>query len=238
MQETETPDPPRPLRLIAALQESEMQARLLELYADAVIDRMLPALCLTDDQIAECMQIDIDFAREADTYPQSDIGTDWQAGEEWQTDGAPASALPYAEMEMAHIRHHLFGFAFVGLFHLFERQLGTVLSWFTFRYKGIDWGPKGKPRKVEFHHLLTALECGQVPIGDSLKRDIDRLRLIANTVKHSDKALIELSKHHRDLLRGWYPELPLSPEHLTLTPKVFQGFVASLAGFWRAFPQE
>jgi hypothetical protein len=235
MHEAMTTQPPRPLRLIAALQQGEMQARLLELFADAVTNRMLPTLCLTEGQTAEYVQADIELAHDADI--NSGIYSDWRIGER-QTEATPFSALSYAQMEMAHIRHHLFGFAFVGLFHLFERQLATVLGWLDYRYGRAVWGETGRPVNVEFGHLMGALRRARVPMEHSLRRDIRRLQLIANSVKHSGVALTELSKHHRDLLVGWYPELPLLPEHLTLTPDVFQGFVASLAGFWRAFPQE
>lgn len=139
---------------------------------------------------------------------------------------------------MGQFKHHLFGFAFVGLFHLFERQLGTVAGWFHYRNGGIEWEPSGRPKgMVRFEHLMGIMKWGGAPIDDRAQREIERLNLVSNTLKHVGKSLERIKDKHSDLL-VWHPGLPLSPNDLKLTPNVFRCFVATLAGFWRGFPHE
>jgi hypothetical protein len=229
--------PFRPLRLIRDIQEGEQQAGVLEKYCDVVLDRMIPALRLSPDEEVALINIDLRFdeiIKSKTSLQCSEYGI--ELGKRMPSVGT--DALSYATMEMGQFKHHLFGFAFVGLFHLFERQLGTVAHWFHYRNHGIEWGPTWKRKgQVRFEDLMGIMKWGGVPIDDQTRREIERLNLISNTVKHVGRSLKRIRDDHPDLL-VWYPGQPLSPNDLKLTEDVFRGFVATLAGFWRGFPHE
>lgn len=223
-------------RLIQATREGEQRARLLETYGDAVVTRMLPALKLAGAEVASYIQGDIEHAAQygegAGLYPEETISC------ERVSYSSISSSLSYAQMELGHLRHHLFGFAFAGLLHLFERQLAQIVDIFRHRYGSVDWGQKERPCLVEVKDLIAVLYRGGVVTLPHVRRDLNRLRLIANAVKHPGSALVEISQRHPDLLWGWYPPMQLSTDFLNLTPELLTRFVHSLAGFWRNFPHE
>lgn len=121
-----------PLRSIAATQERELLARSLEMYGNAVVTQMLPALQLGSDQLSDMANqegsspdVDISSAFYMDTPCDPEFDTDAPFGSEF--DCTLLDVGWYARMELALVRYHALGFVFVAIYHLFERQLATVL---------------------------------------------------------------------------------------------------------------
>lgn len=227
----------RPFALIATPREGDQLAEFVERYAHAVCDRVLPALNLTETECNELRKEDeklraLEIASASDTLDANAWLDSGEDSESWEGFGA----FDYAKMEMGALYNHMLGLAFAGLFHIFERHLLVTLYRLNYRRGGDVWGTK-TPKRWSFDKYKVALEVGGYPITGEIGTYVERLRLIANAMKHaSPHATQELGDAFPELF--WAGDANRGLDSLQLTPDLLRESAAALARFWREFPHE
>jgi len=87
--------------------------------------------------------------------------------------------------------------------------------------------------------LSVLARCGYVTDEQPFARDLHKLNLISNAIKHGHgHSLTKLSKEFPDLFLHREPNEPLVLDHLFLTPELLRQLAASVAAFWGAFPAQ
>jgi hypothetical protein len=99
---------------------------------------------------------------------------------------------------------------------------------------------KGEKEPPDFCAMARVLaRCGYDIEGQPFTRDLHKLNLISNAVKHGHgRSLTQLAKEFPDLLLHRAPEEELTPEHLFLTAELLNELSASVAAFWEVFPAQ
>jgi hypothetical protein len=86
---------------------------------------------------------------------------------------------------------------------------------------------------------LALAQCGYVTDEQPFARDLHKLNLMSNAVKHGhERSLTQLAKEFPHLFLHRAPNEPLVVEHLFLTPELLIELAASVAAFWRSFPTQ
>ena len=220
-------DSPPPTAPILALDwtwdEAEYHAKQVKLYTRAVLTRVMPSLAeLTPSE----MQAVIESPELVPIMP-------------FEGDIAPAGGDDLYTLlmnDLGFVRHEVFGLAFAGLFHLFEKTLMGALS----RNHGRSGGRliRESERELKLPMMQRILKRGGYPIeGSDFEVPFSKLRLISGTAKHAP------GQSARQLAAA-FPELMVVapgdiPSHLSLmlSPELFRELSDAVIAFWRGFPQ-
>ena len=227
-----------PFALIAVPREGDVLADFVERYARAVAERMLPALKLTFEEKHELIRLDMEFREQMRREPWNyNIGSD-EYGEyanPEQSFDIGLDNLNYAEMENAALQMHMLGLAFAGLFHIFERQLVMILHRLDYRRRGTVMVLVPKEDRHKFSGYKKILDIGGYPITGDVDSDVERLRLIANIMKHG-------SAHSLRALKSSFPEMfwhgttALSVDMILLSTDLLMASATSISRYRREFP--
>jgi hypothetical protein len=215
-----TDEPPVPeVKLDWTWHEGEALAQQVENYAQAVLTRVLPSLTgLTEEQMDDVMEA---YNMNVDTEILRAGGDDLYS---------------MLARDLGAVRHELFGLAFAGLFHLFERMLMGALR----RANGRSQGRliMESERELALRQMQNVLGRGQYSIEASgFAPSFKKLRLIAGAVKHPDgRAVRELVKAFLELIRV-APCDAMSIQSLALSEALFTELASAVASFWRNFPE-
>jgi hypothetical protein len=158
----------------------------------------------------------------------------WEYHEERVYEAAKGHAESvYLDLEF--VRRQITGLAVAGLYHLWERLLKEFLVREGLREK--RWTHRAK-----FKQLITLLsDNGWDVLAQDFYRDLERLRLVANTVKHSDGDCCgELLVAAPELFFDW--GVPLLNERrgaddLRLDVGHFEQFTQGVRAFFEQFPE-
>ena len=227
-----------PFSLIAIPSEGELLAGFVERYARATCERILPSLALTFEERQELICQDLEFRQQIRQEPgKYNIGAE-EYGEYANPEGSfdiGLESTSYAEMEANALQMHILGLAFAGLFHIFERQLVMILCRLDYRRQNTVLKLVPDKERHTFSGYKKLLAIGGYPICDTIGTDIERLRLIANAMKHgSSHALRTLQKEFPNLF--WHGSLTVSIDNMLLTTDLLMASAGSIASFWRNFP--
>ena len=227
-----------PFLLIAIPSEGELLACFVERYARATCERVLPSLALTFEERQELVRHDLEFHQQRRQEPwKYNIGAE-EYGEYAYPEGSFDIGLEstnYAEMEANALQKHILGLAFAGLFHIFERQLVMILYRLDHRRQNTVLKLVPDKERHTFSGYKKHLAIGGYPICDTIGTDIERLRLIANVMKHgSAHSLLTLKKEFPNLF--WHGSPTVSIDNLFLTTDLLMASADSIASFWRDFP--
>jgi len=162
-------------------------------------------------------------------------GMSWDAEDE--ADEAASGPMKTFFDERQFLRRQVLDFAFAALFHLLERALQRILHQADdVHSEGVLQGKKLR----QFDEMCRVLaRCGYDTTGLPFARDLDKLKLISNAVKHGQGvALYRLAKEFPELFLSREPTETLVFEHLSLTPELFTRLAASVADFWDSFPTQ
>jgi len=227
-----------PFALIAVPPEGEQLAGFVERYARAICERVLPSLSLTFEERQELTRQDLEIHeqinRDAWKY---ELGTEGygEYANPGDSFGTGFEVTNYAEMEAQVLQMHVLGLAFAGLFHIFERQVVMILHRLDHRRNRTVLRLVSEKERHNFAGYKKLLEIGGTPISGAIGTDIERLRLIANVMKHgSAHAIRTLHKAFPDLF--WLGSHTISIDSMLLTPDLLMSSAGSIARFWRAFP--
>jgi hypothetical protein len=227
-----------PFTLIATPPEGELLAGFVERYAKATCERVLPSLDLTFEERQELVSQDLDLREQIQKEPwKYNIGAGEYgeyASPEAMIDYGLDSVL-YAEMEVSALRMHILGLAFAGLFHIFERQLLMILYRLEHRRRNTFFELVHEKERHTFSGYKKLLEIGSYPITGAIGTDVERLRLIANVMKHGSRhSLRTLKKEFPDLF--WQGSPTVSIDNMQLNIGLLIESASSIASFWRDFP--
>lgn len=137
------------------------------------------------------------------------------------------------------LRHALLGLFVLGLYHLFEQQLGRVYAYLT------RFDPDPGPFSVESASTTIEAASGVRPADVTAWQDLMELRSVANVVKHGEGSAAEkLRKIRSDLfqhpaIKGSSPESwprvrrPLAGEDLYLERTDFERYGGAARAFWK-----
>ncbi|WP_043509101.1 hypothetical protein [Acidiphilium cryptum] len=227
-----------PFTLIAIPPEGELLAGFVERYARATCERILPSLALTVEERQELIRQDLELHEQMrQDSRRYEIG----AAENWQYANPEGSfdmglnSTSYAEMEAHALQIHILGLAFAGLFHIFERQLVMILHRLDYRRQGGVMKLIPAKDRHKFVGYKLALDIGGYPISGDTETFVERLRLIANIMKHGTAGSI-LSLHSKFPEMFWLGSTKLDIETIQLTPGLLLETAAALARYWREFP--
>ena len=117
------------LRFIAPLNEGDMYARMLEVFARATITRMLPSLEITNDELLEL----VGEPPSATTKQTENAFESWELGDEARGNTLRDTVL-YMSAERQSLIFHALSFGYVTVYHLFERQLLRVIGIMDYRH--------------------------------------------------------------------------------------------------------
>lgn len=219
-----------PFSLFSIPDEGEMLASFVERYVGAICERVLPSLALTNEERQSLISLDLKYneknlIEEYEEFPGLDDSV-----------GMSLDATHYAEMEFSILSWHILGLSFAGLFHVFERQLMTVLHLLNRRCKNTIFDKIPEKERHTFLGYKKILEKINYPICGSIETDIDKLRLIANVIKHgSVKSLKDLKNKFPDLFMGGISVV--SSDDMLLTTELLLEISKSISLFWRNFPK-
>lgn len=224
--------------LIAIPSEGDQLAGFIERYVAATCERMLPSLMLTFEERQELTRLDMEFHEQIRNEP-------WKYGvstDSYGEFGHPEASydfgldhVQYAEMEAASLQLHILGLAFAGLFHIFERQVAMILYRLDYRRQGGVMTLIPKKDRHNFIGYKLALDIGGCPISGNTEIFVERLRLIANIMKHGTAGSIR-ALHSKYPEMFWLGAHNLSIETMQLTPALLKETASALAQYWREFP--
>lgn len=227
-----------PFMLISIPSEGNQLAEFIERYATATCERMLPSLGLTFEERQELTRLDMELHKQIRNEPWNYGGCSDSYGEF----GNPAESydfgldhVKYAEMEAASLQLHILGLAFAGLFHIFERQVVMILHRLDYRRQGGVMELIPKKERHNFVGYKLALDIGGYPISGDTEIFVERLRLIANIMKHGTAGSIR-ALHNNFPEMFWFGSTNLSIETMQLTPGLLTQTAVALARYWREFP--
>lgn len=228
-----------PFKLLAVPDEGEIRASFVERYVGAICERVLPSLSLTTEERQSLINLDLKYNEEKrQGFSDSSIGI--EEYEEFpgldDSFGMSLGATEYVEMEFNILTTHILGLSFAGLFHVFERQLMTVLHLLDHRCKNTIFDKIPEKERHTFLGYKKLLEKINYPICGSIETDIEKLRLIANVMKHgSVKSLQKLKDKFPDLFMGGISVV--SSDDMLLTTDLLLEISKSISVFWRNFPK-
>lgn len=237
-----------PFSLFAIPDEGEMLASFVERYVGAICERVLPSLALKTEEKQSLISLDLKHHEEKrQGFSGGSIGI--EEYEEFpgldDSFGMSLDATKYVEMEFNILTTHILGLSFAGLFHVFERQLMTVLHLLELmtvlhlldhRCKNTIFDKIPEKERHTFLGYKKLLEKINYPICGSIETDIEKLRLIANVMKHgSVKSLQKLKDKFPDLFMGGISVV--SSDDMLLTTDLLLEISKSISVFWRNFPK-
>lgn len=228
-----------PFSLFSIPDEGEMLASFVERYVGAICERILPSLALTTEERQSLISLDLKYNEEnLQGFSDSSIGI--EEYEEFpgldDSFGMRLDATEYVQMEFNILTTHILGLSFAGLFHVFERQLMTVLHLLNHRCERNIFEEIKKEERHTFSGYKKLLKKGNYQICGSIENDIEKLRLIANVIKHgSVKSLKELKNKFPDLFIGGISVV--SSDDMLLTTELLLEISKSISLFWRNFPK-
>jgi hypothetical protein len=164
---------------------------------------------------------------------------DWEYHEERVYEAAQGHAQGvYSDLEF--VRRQITGLAASGLYHFWERLLKEFLVWELWRRAGLT--PPKSIYKANFEQLTTLLlDHGWDIKAMDFYRDLERLCLVANTVKHGDgqscdKLLVAAPELFFDCR---WPSLNdrRGADDLRLDVGHFEQFTQAVRAFFEQFPE-
>jgi hypothetical protein len=176
-----------------------------------------------------------DLVKEAHREARARAGMAWDADHE--ADQASSDLMQAFFDEQQFLQRQVQDFAFAALFHLLERAVRKILREADTVYCGTVL--EGKEPKDFCAMLRVLARCGYVTEAQPFVRDLRKLNLISNAVKHGrGKSLTRLAKEFPDLFLCRAPNEELVPEHLFLTSELLTQLAESVAAFWASFPTQ
>ncbi|MBS1098425.1 hypothetical protein JK191_12865 [Gluconobacter sphaericus] len=219
-----------PFTLIAIPREGDQLGDFLDRYAQVICERVLRSLDLTSDE------------RQSLISDEFELSQQFNKGAWIYDDGNPEDfcnlgfgLLNLAEVEAAHLKAHILGLGFSGLFHIFERQVIMVLKRLDFRRRGDVWGSVPKNKRHTFSGYKDALKYGGYPISGDVHTKVELLRLVANIMKHGSASSLQ-SLHKKFPQMFWPGGDILSIDMIRLTPELLLESANVVAKYWREFP--
>lgn len=219
-----------PFTLIAIPREGDQLGDFLDRYAEVICERVLRSLDLTSDERKSLISDEFELSQK---FNKDAWICDEGNPEDFCNQGF--SPLHLAEMEAAHLKAHILGLAFSGLFHIFERQVIMVLKRLEFRRRGDVWASVPEKKKHTFSGYKDALEYGGYPISGDVATKVDLLRLVANIMKHGSTSSLQ-SLHMKFPQMFWPGGDTLSIDMVRLTPELLVESANVVAKYWREFP--
>ena len=198
-------------------------------YVKATLDRLLPALDMPDPEAFELVE-------EARREARAGMTESWRTEEE--ADEVADNLMRAFFDEQKFLQRQAREFAFAALFHIWERTVWKILRDADRIHHGAVL--EGKKKKLDIDSTLRVLaRCGYDTEGQPFVRDLHKLNLISNAVKHGHgSSLTQLAEEFPDLLLRRELGEELTPEHLFLTAEHLTELAASVAAFWELFPAQ
>lgn len=219
-----------PFTLITIPREGDQLGDFLDRYAQVICERVLRSLDLTSDERQLLIQDEFELSQQLNK--EAWIYDNGNPEDFCNRDFGP---LNLAEMEAAHLKAHILGLAFSGLFHIFERQVIMVLKRLDFRRRGDVWGSVPTNKRHTFSGYKDALEYGGYPISGDVLIKVELLRLVANIMKHGSTSSLQ-SLHEKFPQMFWPGGDILSIDMIRLTPELLLESANVVAKYWREFP--
>lgn len=223
--------------LIATPSEGDQLAGFIERYATATCERMLPSLTLTFDEREELTRLDMELSEQLRNEPWNyGVCSDFygEFGNPAESHDVGLDHVRYAEMEAASLQLHILGLAFAGLFHIFERQVAMILHRLDYRRQGGVMELIPTKDRHKFVGYKLALDIGGHPISGDTEIFVERLRLIANIMKHGTAGSVR-ALYSKFPEMFWLGSTNLSIETIQLTSNLLIETAAALAQYWRNF---
>jgi hypothetical protein len=223
-------DPPSP-RIVLTFGQREILTNATTAYVKATLDRLLPALDMPDPEAFKCVE-------ETRHEARAQAGMAWDADEEADRVASDLMRVFFDEQEF--LQKQVLDFAFAGLFHLLERTVLKIILEADKRHCETVLNLDERKKNLCFEDVRRVLaRCGYVTDDQSFARDLHKLNLISNAVKHGQgRSLKRLAKEFPDLFLCPAPNETFVLEHLVLTRKLLSELAASVAAFWSAFPAQ
>jgi hypothetical protein len=167
----------------------------------------------------------------------------------WDDSGPDASEIAeaafdyglsiYSDLEF--VTRQIVGLTIAGLYHLWERLLKDFMIR-EFRHDHPPYVSPNTVQKADFGKLVKIVsEFGWTIENEQFYSELDRLRLIANVIKHGDglscdELLKKAPELFRDFLHPW-ANAHRSAEDLSLSKDDFSRSVTAVQAFFQEFPE-
>ncbi len=182
-------------------------------YVSATLDKLVPALSMPDQDVLNSLR----HARlEQNEYQQ---------------------CVRELVDDQNRLKRQVIHFSFTTLFHIMERKVQQIVLRFGMKTHEIALTLE---RDLHFDHMIRELaRLGYNAEAMPYWRNIHKLKLIANAVKHGHgKSLTKLEGEFPCLFLHRQPDEQLTPEHLFLEGALLKDLAESVAAFWKAFPAQ